>query len=219
MILASTQESTLCPIMIGVCLDGLTHALADRPGIPEAHRAAHAGATRSLILAFKPQDALQLMAASQGVLFAALAADGLRDLVSATSEPLKPRARSSIIAMGRLVSKHMDTLIKLQGGPKYSMTTTEDVPISPAESEPSIELQSDIEVTEIEPAADPTAPLVQSDPASTARDPAEARPHPGREKMLAARSSHPSRRTKRLLVRKLANVLRQAMPSGGRALG
>jgi hypothetical protein len=206
-IAAPAQEFALPPTLIGACLDDLARVLADRPMVPEDQRLSHAKGTRCLVLSFQPRDATQLLLAGQVVLFNALTTDGARDvLLRGTTEPSKPRARSSVTAMGRIVAKHIDTLIKLQGGgsrrAEPRTEAPEQIPTALAASQP----------VQAEPDHEPpsqTEPTAIETPRDSGPGPA-AGPYPGREAMMASRSGRLSRRKKTQLAHKLMNVLRTA---------
>ena len=100
---------------VDVCLDDLAMALACRPGVPEERRDAVAHAVKKLVHSFLPQDTLQLMVAGQAVLFNALTADAVREILDGMPVALRPRARSNAVAMGRIVAKHLDSLIRPRG--------------------------------------------------------------------------------------------------------
>ena len=53
---------------------------------------------------------MQLIAAGQAVLFNILATDTARDILGETDERLKRRAVSNLLAMGRMVARHLDML-------------------------------------------------------------------------------------------------------------
>jgi hypothetical protein len=202
----SAQEFALSPTLIGACLDDLTRVLADRPAVPENQRLSHANATRSLILSFQPQDTIQLLLAGQAVLFNALTADGARDVLGGMAERSKPPARSGVTAMGRIVAKHIDTLVKLQGGVTRRVARRAEA----AEQKPTTLAQPPaVHVTpDHAPPDKAEAPAIET-PADPAPAPA-ARPYPGREAMLASRSGRLSRRQKTRLAQKMMNVSRTA---------
>jgi hypothetical protein len=207
---ATAQDQPLSPDLIRACLDGITGALSGRPSVPDDQRLAFADAVLRRILSFLPQDMVQLMLAGQAVLFSALTSDAACDILRGMADPMKTRARSQVNAMGRLVSKHLDTLIKLQGR-RHSTTAQvevkEPIPIATAEPPPSPPV----------PDEEPTSPDEPREISGTetfsdvAPAPALApQPYPGRETMLAARPSHVSRRKKAQLAHKLMNVLHAA---------
>jgi hypothetical protein len=202
---ASTHEFTLSPTMIGACLDDLIDALAERPGVPEDRRLRHASATRSLILSFRPRDGIQLVLAGQTVMFSALATDGARDVLRDMTEPLKSRARSSVTAMGRIVARHIDTLINLQGSVARDGETraasTEQIPTVPPEA-------SSVDAAPADARADEPNPVRTAEVEAPPKPGPAARAYPGREAMIASRSARLSRRKKTQLARKLMNVLR-----------
>jgi hypothetical protein len=213
---ATAEGQTLSPILIAACLDDLARVLSDRPDVPEDQRPAHAGATKRLILSFRPQDAMQLMLAGHAVLFSTLAADGARDIMRGLAEPMKSRARSNVTAMGRLVSKHVDTLIRLQrrlDRTEARADTPGQIPTSPVRPPPR-HAAPEHEPTDAEergdtPAIEPPAEQAPT-PTPLAQPAPSIGPYPGREAMLAARPSRVSRRKKAQLANKLMNVLRTA---------
>ncbi|MSP01430.1 MAG: hypothetical protein EXR07_10345 [Acetobacteraceae bacterium] len=105
------------PIVISACCDDAVRALSQQSWMTDAQRHTHAKGVLTLILSFLPQNVMQLMLASQAVLFNAMAADASNDALRGMVDTLKLRAQSNAIASGRLSAKHMDTLIRLQGPP------------------------------------------------------------------------------------------------------
>ena len=129
---AATQDS------FDTSLDDLALALAGGPEMPEEQRTAAAEAAKHLLRALAPQDSIQLMIAGQAVLFNALTIDAAREILNGLAVTLRIRARSNTTAMGRLVAKHLDTLIKLQGRLKPAAVKEEspEAPAVSAEPEP-----------------------------------------------------------------------------------
>jgi hypothetical protein len=199
---APSQEFALSPVLIGACLDDLTRVLADRPAVPEDQRCSHAAAVRSLILSFQPRDTLQLLLAGQAVLFAALTIDGSGDVLDGAAASPDPRARSSVTAMGRIVAKHIDTLIKLQG----ALPIWAEPPMEIPEQIPTVPVQpQDLDHV---PSGEAETPAIE---AQAVAAPARlARSYPAREAMLASRAGRLSNRKKTQLAHKLMNVLRTA---------
>ena len=62
-----------------------------------------------------PRDVLQMMLAGQAAMFNALIADAGRDVLRGMADTLKLRAQANVTGMGRVLSKHLDTLIRLRG--------------------------------------------------------------------------------------------------------
>jgi hypothetical protein len=90
-------------------------------------------------MSFRPQDSVQLMLAGQAVLFNVLTVESAGDVLCGMAGPVKSRARSNVTAMGRIVSRHLDTLVKLQGRLNRAATQadiTEQIPATPAEPPP-----------------------------------------------------------------------------------
>lgn len=194
--LAHPLEPALSSSLLAACLTPLAQALSrSRDGAGMAGETDE-GETRSLVLALNPRNAMQLILASQVVLFNTLAADAARDILGGMDERLKPRAVTNLIAMGRLAASHLKMLIDLQlpaAGPDQDVIPTNAGPPEPQTPE--------IPITEDDPAA--AAPAT-SEPTPTRH------PYPGRAKMLAARGSHTSDRRRKLVEHKLMNVLRAA---------
>ncbi len=168
----TAQSQNPSPIMIGACLDELTHASTDRPGVPVDDRAAHADATRCLILSFPPRDGIQLLFASQAVLFRTLGIDARSDVRGRMPETFKPRGRSGVIPMGRIVAERVDSLIRLQGRPNREATTA-DAPEQGLDSPAAAD-------DEPKTANEPSEPLAT-------RAPALPTPHPRPASFKAAR--------------------------------
>ena len=127
-----------------------------------------------------------------------------------SADPLKARARSQVTAMGRLMSKHLDTLIKLQGRRLGATVQVEDpIPIAVAEP-PPLHSAPDEEAPNLAEPHEISAAEALSDVAPAPAPAPADHPYPGREKMLAARPSGLSRRKKTRLANKLMNVLRAA---------
>ena len=103
------------PTLISACLDDMVQALSDRGEPSEARRADNARAAMTVILSFLPGDVLQMMLAGQAAMFNALIADAGRDVLRGMADTLKLRAQTNVTGMGRVLSKHLDTLIRLQG--------------------------------------------------------------------------------------------------------
>ncbi len=103
------------PTLISACLDDMVQALSDRGEPSEARRADNARAAMTVILSFLPGDVLQMMLAGQAAMFNALIADAGRDVLRGMADTLKLRAQANVTGMGRVLSKHLDTLIRLQG--------------------------------------------------------------------------------------------------------
>lgn len=161
------------PMVIAACLDGIVHALSDRPGLPEAQRLASARAAMTLILSFFPRDAIQLMLAGQAVLFNALAADGARDLLRGMADTLKPRAQSNVINMARVTQKHLETLIRLQARATRA-DTAELVPTAQANPAPASATKTE-PATTTEP---PTWPEPSAEAATRTATPITKPPEP-----------------------------------------
>ncbi len=191
--LAHPLEPALSPGLLAACLTPLAQALSrPRDGAGETDEAV----TKSLVLALNPRNAMQLILASQVVLFNTLAADAARDILGGMDENLKPRAVSNLIAMGRLAATHLKMLTDLQSpaaGPEQEKIPTNAGPPEPQTPE--------IAIAEHRPAVEAPA---TSEPASTRH------PYPGRAKMLAAHGSRTSDRRRKLVEHKLMNVLRAA---------
>ena len=194
--LAHPLEPALSPGLLAACLTPLAQALSrPRDGAGMAGETDE-GETKSLVLALNPRNAMQLILASQLVLFNTLAADAARDILGGMDEHVKPRAVSNLIAMGRLAATHLKMLTDLQSpaaGPDQDVIPTNAGPPEPQTPE--------IAITEHDPAAEAPA---TAEPASIRH------PHPGRAKMLASRGSRTSDRRRKLVEHKLMNVLRAA---------
>ena len=191
--------------LIDACLGDLTRALSDRPWIPDDQRPAHTAAARHLVMSFKPQDTTQLLVSGQMVLFSALTADAAHDILRGIADPLKPRACSTAIAMGRIVAKHLHTLLRLQGRvgrPAKKVPASEEIPISAVQPESPAQIG-----TQTAPPADDKreTPLAEASPTPAAEPTSPTSPgtriYPGRDKMLRARLPHVSGRKQKHLTR------------------
>src|SRR5258708_31518177 len=111
---AEAQTPYLPANVVGACLDDLVHAVTCRLSGSEEQKHANE-ATMTLIQSFMPHGVIQMMLAGQAVLFNALTADGARDILMGMTETMKPRARSGVVAMGRIVTKNLEMLARLQG--------------------------------------------------------------------------------------------------------
>ena len=194
--LAHPLEPALSPSLLAACLTPLAQALSrPRDGAAMAGETDES-VTKSLVLALNPRNAMQLILASQVVLFNTLAADAARDILGGMDERLKPRAVSNLIAMGRLAATHLKMLTGLQSpaaGPDQEEILTNAGPPEPQSPE--------IANAEDDPGVEAPA---TSEPTPTSH------PYPGRVKMLAARGSRTADRRRKLAEHKPMNVLRAA---------
>ena len=110
---AQASFASLAASMFG----GVMNALGDRAGLSPAQKQARETATVAMIMAFLPRDGLEMMFASQAVMFHELAADAAHDVLSGLEPALKLKAQSNTIAMGRLVHENLDRLLKLRARP------------------------------------------------------------------------------------------------------
>lgn len=93
-------------------MSGVVGALSDRGGTSIPEYDARAQETWILIQSFQPRDAMDLMLVGQFVEFNALLADGTRDLLRGMTEAMKQRARSSLVAIGRVCLGYIDRMEK-----------------------------------------------------------------------------------------------------------
>lgn len=84
-------------------LGGLVQALADRNGETDAEYEARATGTWTVVQSLQPRDTIDLMLAGHMVATNELFADSAHDILHGMPDGPKQRARSSAIAMGRLV--------------------------------------------------------------------------------------------------------------------
>jgi hypothetical protein len=96
--------------LAGLTIDGIVAVLVDRPWMDQEARANRVTDIWSLIAAFHPQDPFEIMEIGQCLLFNDLVADGARDVLAATEDRPKARARAHTIAMSRELNKHMRAL-------------------------------------------------------------------------------------------------------------
>ena len=123
--------------------------------------------TMTVILAFMPSDTMQLMVAGQAVLFNALSANAAYDMNRGMKDGMKLRAQAQATAMGRLASKHIDTLIKLQG----RLPTAR-------KAKPAEETEAETDTAE--------RPSVKTPAPEAPRAPSQTRPIASREELSAA---------------------------------
>jgi len=87
-------------------------SLADRGGTDVAEYNHRCTELWTLIEAFNPRDAIDVLLTGQIVAFNEVLADGAQDLLRGMSDTLKQRCRSSLVAMGRLAQGNIDRLEK-----------------------------------------------------------------------------------------------------------
>lgn len=93
-------------------LNGIVAALADRGEQSGPEYEARRTGAWTLIQSFQPRDAIDLLLVGQLVAINELFADGTRDVLRGTTDSLKQRTRSSLLAMARLTQGHLDRLEK-----------------------------------------------------------------------------------------------------------
>jgi hypothetical protein len=171
----------------------------------------------TLIQSFLPHGVIQMMLAGQAVLFNALTADGARDILAGMTETMKPRARSGVVAMGRIVTKNLEMLSRLQGLLDPTVLKTppaEKAPPPRPEAEPRAETPAP-DAAQLEETPETSAAEINAAPVSTLE--ALKALLPG-QKTNGDRGTevgsgwHPSRKSRRLLARKLTKALHTARP-------
>ncbi len=95
-------------------LSGVVGALADRGGSSIPEYDARAQESWKLIQSFRPRDSVELMLVGQLMAFHEMLADGTRDLLRGMTDSvsMKLRARSGLVAIGRVCLGYIDRLEK-----------------------------------------------------------------------------------------------------------
>jgi hypothetical protein len=215
--IAEGQTPHLPANVIGACLDDLVRAVTRRLSGAEEQKHANE-ATMTLILSFMPHDVIQMMAAGQAVLFNALTADGARDILAGMIETMKPRARSGVVAMGRIVTKNLEMLSRLQGllDPTALKTPpAEEAPPPRPKAMPCAEPPAP-DAAEICEAPETSTAEISAAPVSALealRAPLPEQKTNGDRGTEVGSGWHPSRKSRRLLARKLTKALHSTRPT------
>jgi hypothetical protein len=103
--------------LISPGLDGIVHAISDRPGLSEARRRDRANETLTLILSFLPRDVVEMTLSGHTVLFNELIADSARDVLRGMTDEMKLKSLSGLVNMARVVQGSVDRLEKRGNAP------------------------------------------------------------------------------------------------------
>ena len=144
--------------LVPPALDGIIHALSDRPGLTDAQKEVRANESLALILSFLPRDAIDLTLSGQTVLFNELIADGARELLRGTPEAFRPRSRQSLISMGRILQGFVTQLDKRGLEPHRTETA------APRKKSPPVTAKAAPEAPVAPPAEAPVAEPTWLDP-------------------------------------------------------
>jgi hypothetical protein len=97
-----------------ILLDGISAAVADRPGLTPERSKTRITELWAVIDSFRPEDPLQIMLVGQAVMFNELLADGARDVLGGMADALKLRAQSNLNGMNRSLHQNLSLFLRLR---------------------------------------------------------------------------------------------------------
>jgi hypothetical protein len=97
-----------------ILIDGISAAVANRPGLTPERRQTRVNELWAVIDAFRPADPLQIMLVGQAVMFNELLADGARDALSGITDGLKLRAQSNLNGLNRSLHQNLNLFLRLR---------------------------------------------------------------------------------------------------------
>jgi hypothetical protein len=146
---------------------GLLDTVSDRQDLSEKRKDSLRQTAVCTVMAYNPRDPLEVMVASQSVVYDQIVHDGARDLLRGQAELIKLRARPSILAAGKTFLAAMEMVLKLQHRPEHTLAFARPL----AETQPA-------PAPAMAPAAAPPDPTPRPEPIAADPGPSPDQPAP-----------------------------------------